>query len=214
MYDIMAPAPPPVVPRDRVFGVRERMLADGTALRPLDKAQVEAIAARLRAEGATAVAVCFLHSYANPAHEREAAGILRVRLPEGAVVATSAEVLPEYREHERFGTTALNVAVAPRMRRYLGGLRRRLAEIGAGAELSIMTSAGGTLPAARIEALPVLSMLSGPAAGVIAARFVGTACGSRTSSPATWAGTSTDVAVIRGGGFGMTQDGACGPRIR
>ena len=210
MYDIKAPPPPPVVPRDRIFGVRERMLASGAVHRPLDAAQVEAIAARLRAEGVTAVAVCFLHSYANPAHEEAAAALLRRLLPE-AVVATSAEVLPEYREHERFSTTALNVAVAPRMRRYLSGLRRRLAEIGAGAELAIMTSGGGTLPSARIEALPVLSMLSGPAAGVIAARFVGAACGHPSVITCDMGGTSTDVAVIRDGGFGMTQDGRVGP---
>ncbi len=210
MYDIKAPPPPPVVARDRVFEVRERMLASGDVLRPLDEAQVEAIADRLRAEGVTAVAVCFLHSYANPAHERAAAGMLRALLPD-AVVAASAEVLPEYREHERFSTTALNVAVAPRMRRYLGGLRRRLAEIGAGTELSIMTSAGGTLPAERIEAMPVLSMLSGPAAGVIAARFLGQACGYPNIITCDMGGTSTDVAVIRQGSFGMTQDGRVGP---
>ncbi len=210
MYDIKAPPPPPVVPRDRVLGVRERMLVSGEVLRPLDEAQVAALAERLRAEGVTAVAVCFLHSYANPAHEARAAEILRAALPD-AVVATSAEVLPEYREHERFSTTALNVAVAPRMRRYLGRLRDRLAEAGAGAELAIMTSGGGTLPAERIEALPVLSMLSGPAAGVIAARFVGAAAGYPSVITCDMGGTSTDVAVIRDGAFGMTQDGRIGP---
>ncbi|WP_187830199.1 hydantoinase/oxoprolinase family protein [Siccirubricoccus phaeus] len=210
MYDIKAPPPPPVVPRDRLFEVRERMLASGEVLRPLDEAQLAALAERLRAEGANAIALCFLHSYANPAHEQRAAAILRAALPE-AVVASSAEVLPEYREHERFSTTALNAAVAPRMRHYLGGLRRRLAELGATAELSIMTSGGGTLPAARIEALPVLSMLSGPAAGVIAARFVGTAIGYPSLITCDMGGTSTDVAVIRDGGFGMTQDGRIGP---
>ncbi|MBX9699473.1 MAG: hydantoinase/oxoprolinase family protein [Acetobacteraceae bacterium] len=211
MYDIKAPAPPPVVPRDRIFDVRERVMASGKVLRPLDEAQLQAIADRLRAEGVTAVAVCFLHSYANPAHEQLAAGLLRASLPGDAVVATSAEVLPEYREHERFSTTALNVAVAPRMRRYLSGLRRRLEAIGAGAELAIMTSGGGTLPAQRIEALPVLSMLSGPAAGVIAARFVGAACGVANLITCDMGGTSTDVAVIRDGGYGMTQDGRVGP---
>ncbi len=210
MYDIKAPPPPPVVPRDRIFGVRERMLASGEVLRALDEEQVAAIADRLKAEGVTAIAVCFLHSYANPAHEQVAAALLRTLLPD-AVVATSAEVLPEYREHERFSTTALNVAVAPRMRRYLAGLRRRLAGIGAGAELSIMTSAGGTLPSERIEELPVLSMLSGPAAGVIAARFLGAACGYPNVITCDMGGTSTDVAVIRDGGFGMTQDGRVGP---
>jgi N-methylhydantoinase A len=210
MYDIKAPPPPPVVPRDRIFGVRERMLASGAVLRALDEAQLDAIAGRLRAEGVTAVAVCFLHSYANPAHEQAAAFRLRSLLPD-AVVATSAEVLPEYREHERFSTTALNVAVAPRMRRYLSGLRQRLGEIGAGAELSIMTSGGGTLPSPRIEDLPVLSMLSGPAAGVIAARFLGAACGYPSVITCDMGGTSTDVAVIRDGSFGMTQDGRVGP---
>ena len=105
-----------------------------------------------------------------------------------AIVTTSAEVLPEFREYERFSTTALNAYVAPRMRRYLGDLRSKLADAGMAAPLSIMTSNGGSLPARRVEDMPVLSMLSGPAArrdrGVLRAVR---RRGIRTSSPATWA---------------------------
>src|SRR5262249_57710790 len=97
-------------------------------------------------------------------------------LPDIAVT-TSAAVLPEFREYERFSTTALNAYVAPRMRRYLGDLDRELSAAGMSAPLAIMTSNGGSLPASRVEAMPVLSMLSGPAAGVIAAAPAGFGCG-------------------------------------
>jgi N-methylhydantoinase A len=209
IYNIKARQPEPIVRRDDCFEVVERMGAGGEVLVPLDEAQVGAIAARLKQEGFEAVAVCFLHSYANPAHEQRVAARLRAALPEAAVVA-SHEVIPEYREQERFFTTALNAYIAPRMRRYLGGLRRRLADVGATAEVAIMTSNGGALPDRRIEALPVLSMQSGPAAGVIAARFLGQAAGFANVITYDMGGTSTDVCVIRNGRYGMTALGKVG----
>src|SRR5690606_2275251 len=130
------------------------------------------------------------------------AEIVSAALP-GAVVTTSAEVLPEYREYERFSTTALNAYVGPRLRRYVRELHRRLEGAGIAAPLSIMTSNGGTLPAARVEAMPVLSMLSGPAAGVIAASHVGAAAGFPDIITCDMGGTSTDVCLVRGGEFGM-----------
>ena len=125
-------------------------------------------------------------------------------------MTTSAEVLPEFREYERFSTTALNAYVAPRMRRYLGDLRSKLSEAGMSAPLAIMTSNGGSLPAARVEAMPVLSMLSGPAAGVIAAAHVGSAAGYPDLITCDMGGTSTDVCLVRGGAYGMTTEGRVG----
>jgi N-methylhydantoinase A len=209
MYNIKAPPMLPLVPRSRCIEVRERLRVDGSVLTPLDEAEVDAIADRLAEEGVEAVAVCFLHAYANPAHEQRCAERIARRLP-AVIVTTSAEVLPEYREYERFSTTALNAYVAPRMRRYLGELGARLAAGGVAAPLAIMTSNGGTLPAARVEAVPVLSMLSGPAAGVIAAVHVGSMVGAPDLISCDMGGTSSDVCLVRGGGYAMTTDGRVG----
>ena len=209
MYNIKAPPMRPLVPRSQCIEVRERLRVDGSVVTPLDEGEVERIAERLAEDGIEAVAICFLHSYANPEHERRCAAILSRRIPK-ATVTTSAEVLPEFREYERFSTTALNAYVAPRMRRYLGDLRHKLSEAGMSAPLAIMTSNGGSLPAARVEAMPVLSMLSGPAAGVIAAAHVGAAAGYPDLITCDMGGTSTDVCLVRGGAYGMTTEGRVG----
>jgi len=209
MYDIKARELQPLVPRSCCHEVDERLRHDGTVVRPLDENAVEEIAERLAAQDVEAVAICFLHSYANPAHERRCAELVAKRLP-GATVTTSAQVLPEFREYERFSTTALNAYVAPRMRRYLGNLREKLSAAGMPAPLSIMTSNGGSLPADRIEAMPVLSMLSGPAAGVIAAAHVGRASRHPDLITCDMGGTSSDVCLVRGGEYAMTTDGRVG----
>ena len=209
IYNIKAPPNRPLVARSRCVEVGERMRVDGTVLVPLDEAEVDAIGERLAAEDVQAVAICFLHAYANPAHERKCAERLAKHLPH-ATITTSAEVLPEFREYERFSTTALNAYVAPRLRRYLGDLRGKLADAGMVAPLAIMTSNGGTLPARRVEDLPVLSMLSGPAGGVIAASFVGAAAKCPNLITCDIGGTSADVCLVRGGEFAMTTEGRVG----
>jgi len=209
MYNIKARPLRPLVPRSQCLEVRERLRVDGSVLTPLDEAQVEAIAERLAGEGIEAVAICFLHAYANPAHEQRAASLIAKRLPT-TTVTTSAQVLPEFREYERFSTTALNAYVAPRMRRYLGDLGKRLSQAGVTAPLAIMTSNGGSLPAHRVEAMPVLSMLSGPAAGVIAAGHVGATAGYANLITCDMGGTSTDVCLLQGGDYAMTTEGRVG----
>src|SRR5579871_1930352 len=209
MYDIKGRGPTPLIPRHDCFEIRERVTADGGVLVALDEAALAAFEAKLARDDTEAAAICFLHAYANPAHEAHVAARLRAALPK-LVVSASSEVLPEFREHERFTATVLNAYVAPRMRTYIGGLRQRLAAAGCSAEVSIMTSNGGALPAERIEALPILSMLSGPAAGVIAASFVGRATGFPDVITYDMGGTSTDVCLIRGGQYGMTTDGRVG----
>src|SRR5215510_6714894 len=139
LYNIKARPVRPLVPRAQAIEIRERLGADGSVLIALDEAELGAVAERLAADGIEAVAICFLHAYANPAHEQRAAALIAGRLP-SATVTSSAEVLPEFREYERFSTTALNAYVAPRMRRYLGDLDRRLAAAAMSAPLAIMTS--------------------------------------------------------------------------
>ncbi|NMN57460.1 N-methylhydantoinase A [Xanthobacter sp. SG618] len=209
MYNIKAPPNRPLIPRSQCFEVDERIKADGSIHRPLDERQAEELGDLLSAEGYTAVAVCFINAYANPAHERRCAEILAAKLP-GASITTSSAVLPEYREYERFSTAALNAYVGPRMRHYVGDLRGRLEKAGMRAPLTIMSSNGGSLPAKRIEELPVLSMLSGPAAGVIAATHVGRAAGVPDLITCDMGGTSTDVCLVRGGEFDMTTEGRVG----
>jgi N-methylhydantoinase A len=205
MYNIKGRPLVPLVARSACIELDERIAADGRVLRPLDEAALAAVEGRLAADDTEAVAICFLNAYANPSHESRVAARLRAALPR-TVVSVSSEVLPEFREYERFSTTVLNAYVAPVMRTYLGGLRRRLAATGCGAEVAIMTSNGGTLPADRIEALPILSMLSGPAAGVTAAGFVGSAAGFPDLITYDMGGTSTDVCVIQAGRHGMATD--------
>ena len=165
MYNIKAPPIRPLVPRSQCIEVQERLRVDGSVVRPLDETEVDAIAEPAggggRRGGGDLLPALLRQSRAREDDARRSS-------PSGfptATVTTSAEVLPEFREYERFSTTALNAYVAPRMRRYLGDLRGKLEEAGMSAPLAIMTSNGGSLPAPRVEAMPVLSMLSGTGSG-------------------------------------------------
>jgi N-methylhydantoinase A len=209
LYDIKAVRPPPLVPRSSIFEVDERTLFDGTIKRPLDQVEMRRLADRLAGEGYDAVAVCFLHAYANDAHERAARDILADAMP-GAFIANSADILSEAREYERFATTALNAYVAPRMAGYLGALKGRLEARGYHPPVAIMTSNGGTLPADQLLRRPVNSMLSGPAAGVIGAVHVARAAGHANIITYDMGGTSTDCCLVRGHAFAMTTEGAVG----
>ncbi|MBX6370297.1 MAG: hydantoinase/oxoprolinase family protein, partial [Rhodospirillales bacterium] len=209
LYNIKAQRPEPLVARSQIYEVDERALADGTIRRLLGEREIETIAESLARDGVESVAVCFLHSYAAPSNEALAKKRFEASLAD-AFVCTSSEVLPEYREYERFATTALNAYVAPRMRRYLGNLRVQLSARGYERGVTIMTSNGGTLPSETVEALPVMSMLSGPAAGVIAAAAVAEAAGFRDIITCDMGGTSTDVCLLQGGTFAMTSEGRVG----
>src|SRR2546421_1916328 len=209
LYDIKATRPPGLVPRSLRLEVDERTLFDGTVLRAPAPEELEGVVRALRAAGVEAVAVCYLHAYANDDNERRTKAAIATALPE-VFVSTSSEVLPEYREYERFATTVLNVYVAPRVRRYLTSIAARLAERGYRRPLAVMTSNGGTLPAERVVDFPVHSMLSGPAAGVIGAAHVAAASGHANLITYDMGGTSTDVCLVRDGQFAMTTEGRVG----
>jgi N-methylhydantoinase A len=209
IYNIKAPPIVPLVRRSQCIEVRERVRADGSVMKPLDESQLVTIAAELKSRKVQSVAICFLHSYINPAHELRCAELLARMLP-GVEITTSVEVLPEFREYERFSTTTLNAYVAPVMRRYIGDLRRKLAAGGLKSAPTIMTSNGGSLPASRIEDMPVLTMLSGPAAGVIAASHIGKLAGADNLITCDMGGTSSDVCLIQDGSYGMTTEGRVG----
>jgi N-methylhydantoinase A len=164
MYDIFIEKPEPLVPRNLRFGVRERMLDDGSVVLELDEEQVRSIAAELRERGVEAVAVSFLHSFRNPAHERRVAEILAEEAPE-ITVSLSSEVAPEIREYERTSTTIANVYVRPLVERYLRGLEERLKRLGFDGSLYIMLSNGGTASVETASIFPIRLLESGPAAG-------------------------------------------------
>jgi N-methylhydantoinase A len=181
----------------------------GAELEPLDEAAVRAAARALREAGIAAIAVCFIHAYANPAHERRARALILEEHP-GAMVALSAEVLPVFREYERSMTTILNVYVMPRVASYVAKLEERLVAKGITAPLLLMKSSGGVTGAETIRREPVQTALSGPAAGALGAAFVGVAAGFRDVISIDIGGTSADICLIKAGEPGVTVDGRVG----
>jgi N-methylhydantoinase A/oxoprolinase/acetone carboxylase beta subunit len=202
LYNLMVEGRRPLVEPALTFGVDERLDADGRVLVPLDPSALEDLALRVRRSGATAVAVCFLHAYRSAVHEEQALEILERC---GLAVSASHRVLCEYREFERWSTTVVNAYVTPLMSQYLAVLEARL---GAN-RLSIMQSNGGSIAAATARAVPVRTILSGPAAGVVGARAVAEVAGYQRIITFDMGGTSTDVSLIDGA-IGRTTESSIG----
>jgi N-methylhydantoinase A len=198
MYDIFIEKPEPLVPRGLRYGVRERMLDDGSIALGLDEEQVRSIAAELREREVRAVAVSFLHGFRNPAHERRVAEILAEETPE-MVVSLSSEVSPEIREYERTSTTIANVYARPLVERYLRLLEERLRRLGFDGSLYIMLSNGGTASIETARNFPVRLLESGPAAGALAAAFYGRATGFPEVLSFDMGGTTAKACLIEGG---------------
>lgn len=188
----------PVVPRNLRRGVRERTLADGSVLHPVDPGDVTIAARELLDAGATAVALTFLHSYADETNESVAAAALRAVWPNDAV-SISSEILPEIREFERFSTTAINAYLQPVVGGYLNQLAADLAAGGFSGELFVVASSGGIMSLDSARRFPMRTALSGPAAGVGAAAAIASAVGYPDVITGDVGGTSFDVAVIAGG---------------
>jgi len=201
--------PKPVVERRHRFEVTERLAADGSVLVPLDPASVERALEGALAGGAEALAVCFLHSYLNPAHERAVADAAKGRHP-GLPVSCSAEVVAEYREFERFSTTVLNAYLQPLMESYLTGLEERLLATGYTHGVLTIASSGGMMTTETARRLPIKTIFSGPAGGVSQACFVGEATGIRDLITYDMGGTSTDVCLVRDLAPLTTSDGMVG----
>lgn len=195
LYNIKSMKPAPIVPRIRALEADERMLFDGTVHRPLAEASARETLERLRNQQPGALAICFLHSYANPAHEEKVRRLAEEILPNW-FICTSNEVLAQFREYERFNTTALNAYIGPLISLYLDRLKDGLAAKGYRHQVFIMTSNGGVSTAARARRLPVTTVLSGPAGGVAAAVHLGGALGAENLITCDMGGTSTDVCLI------------------
>lgn len=193
-----------------IMEVPERVLLDGSIEKPLDEAACRAAVRRLKQLRVEAVAVVFLHAYANPAHEQRAAQIVAEEYPE-ADVSISSTVLPVFREYERAMATALNAYVQKLVGSYVGRLEKGLREREIAAPLLIMSSNGGVYGPFKAQQRPIGMALSGPAAGVIGAGFVASSAGFANAITIDIGGTSADVSVIRNGQAQVTSEGEIGP---
>ena len=198
LYDRYYVPPRPMVERRLRLEVDERLGASGEVVRALDEASLGPALDRIEREGAEAVAVCLLHSYRNPSHERRIGELVRERLP-GAFLSLSVDVLPEIREYERTSTTVINAYIGPVVTAYIGSLTRQLADAGIGAELLIMQSNGGIMSAEAAARKPAHIVESGPAAGVIAAHEVGKRAGLPNLISFDMGGTTAKASIIEDG---------------
>ena len=188
----------PLVPRRWRLEALERVAADGRVVTPLDEASVRQAAAAFLAERVEVVAVCFINSYANDAHERRAAAILREGAPSFLVTA-SCEVLPEIKEYERTSTAVVNAYLLPAMRGYLSKLAERLAAIGVTAPVQVMASNGGMIGIDKARDRPVFAVGSGPAGGVAGAARLGPVIGASDLIVFDMGGTTAKAAIVEGG---------------
>jgi len=198
LYDLDIEKPEPLVPRNLRLEVTERTRADGSVKQPLDGAELQAQARRLVDAGVRSIAVVFLHSYANPRHEVQAARIIGERHPDVAVTA-SHEVAAEIREYERASTAVANAFIKPLARRYLELMARRVGELGVRAPLLLMLSSGGLTHVAEAERAPVGMLESGPAAGAIAAAFFGREDSGGNLLAFDMGGTTAKLSLVDGG---------------
>ena len=209
LYSVKERPAPRLVARALRFEVPERILADGSVRTPLDEHALQTVIEAIRGSDVSGVAVCFLHSYRNPAHEQRAAAVL-ARLCPGLACSTSAEVVPEIGEYERFATTALNVSVKPFVDDYLSQFEGALKQRGFRQSLDIMTSSGGVVVADEARRVPMQLALSGPAGGVAASAYVADRADFRNVITCDMGGTSTDVCLIKDGQPTMTNQGMIG----
>lgn len=193
----------PLVRRRHRLPVRERVLAPkGEVAKPLDEAQVRDAVRKLKASGVEAVAVCFMFSFLNPEHEKRVGEILRKEWPE-VYLSLSHEIIPQYREYERFSTTCLNAYVGPKTARYVHNLDQALKQNQFRGELHLMQSSGGVATAKGAVQRPVTLLMSGPVAGLIGGIWAGRLAGFENVITLDVGGTSADIGVAPGGRMTM-----------
>ncbi|MEO8717085.1 MAG: hydantoinase/oxoprolinase family protein [Burkholderiales bacterium] len=190
--------PAPIVPKRLIRGVSERVDCFGEVVAALNEAQAEKAIRDLVAEGVQAIAICFLWSFRNPKHELRVRDLVKRLAPE-VFVTCSVDIAPKWGEYERVTATALNAYLGPVMSGYLARLDRTLTDLGYAHGLQIAQCGGGTVPAARAGEAPLLTLDSGPVAGVTASSFLGAAMGEKNIITTDMGGTSFDVSIIYGG---------------
>ena len=204
--------PDRIVPRHLVKSVGGRLDHTGAELRPFDEEGARTVARWFRDRGITTLGVCFLHAYANPAHEERMREVLREEHPD-AVVSISSQVLREYREYERSMTTLVDAAVKPKLSRYVSNIKSRLdgfVDAAEGVPFYVMKSNGGVLSADEVVHQPITTVLSGPAAGALGAALIAQVAGFDRVLTCDGGGTSTDVSVVIDGEPTLTTEGSVG----
>jgi len=211
LYDIRQTRPEPLVARADCHTVRGRLDHKGREVTSLDEEGLRDIAARLKEDKVAAVAICLLHAYANPVHERRAKAILAEALP-GVPVCASTDILAEFREYERGSTVALNAFLMPIMGHYLASLTELLADrdkglgLAPGVPVMIIEASGGLMTVTTARERPVHTVLSGPAGGVVASAHVAALSGFPDIITMDMGGTSTDISLILGGEPQVTRE--------
>jgi len=206
-YNLRMPPPIPLVPRARRHGVRERIRFDGVIAIPLDQRSLASAVHALARASVDSVAVCYLHAYRDPRHERATRRAIAKALP-GAYVSLSSDVLPQIKEYERFCTTVVNAYVGPVLARYLGNLGARVAAAGYAGPVLIMQSHGGVATIPDSIRLAAGAVLSGPAGGIAAGRHAARMLDQGNLISFDMGGTSTDIALIENGEPHLTGDKA------
>ena len=213
LYDVHFEKPRPLIPRQLCWEVPERLGPQGEVLRPLDERAVLLLAEELSSCRVESVAVCLLHSYLNPAHEKRLGELLRQCLP-AVTVSLSSEVAPEIREYLRASTTVINAGIQPVVKGYVERIAARLQEAGIAAELLVMQSSGGVYTASVAAARPAFMVESGPAAGVIAAADLGRTLGHQDVISLDMGGTTAKTGLIENGMPRITRDYQVGATAR
>ncbi len=206
LYDNTYVAPPPLVPREHRLPVPERIDATGAVRRPLDADALASAVRELVGEGVEALAVCFLHAYANDEHERQAREVVE-RIAPDLFLSVSSEVLPQIRMNDRVSTTVMNAYVGPVLRRYVDRLVARLAEDGFPGVLLVMQSNGGVATPGVVSRLPATTVLSGPAGGPVAALAHARERGDADCILVDMGGTSYDASIVKDGVVQTTREG-------
>jgi N-methylhydantoinase A len=204
-YNLRVAPPDPLVPRDRRLGIEERMRPDGRIETPISEASLAQAIDQLRREKVDSVAVCYLHSYRDPTHERTTGKAVRAAMPE-AYVSLSSEVMPEIKEYERTCTTVVNAYVGPALELYLNRLETRLREAGFEGPLLVIQSHGGVATVADAVRLAAGAVLSGPAGGVAGSRHAARLIGHGDLIPFDMGGTSTDISLVVGDEAAIASD--------
>ena len=205
LYDLQFQKLKPLVPRYLCFGVPERLDFKGEVLVPLDEDAMMGVVQKLREEEVESVAVCLLHSYINPEHEKRVGEILAAELP-SALCSLSSEVAPEFREYFRASTTVINAAIRPVVSRYLGNIQARVRRSGVTGEMLVMQSNGGVLTFDAAMDRPVFMVESGPAAGVIVASQLGKTLGHENVISFDMGGTTAKAGLIEHGMPRVTKE--------
>ncbi len=214
LYDFFVTREKPLIERENRFTIQGRINYRGEVLVDLDEKEIKKIAHEIKKRKIRAVAICLLHSYINPSHEQRVKELVTPILGDLSI-CISSEILPEYREYERFSTTVLNAYLMPVMHRYLTTLEEGLRgedpkstmHIGSEVPIMIMESSGGVMTAKAAREKPVYTVLSGPAGGVVASTFIGELTGFQNLITIDMGGTSTDISLILNGQPILTSEG-------